>query len=60
VGPLGIDVFDLVSGKRIKQLDGHWNRIGSIAFSPDGRKLASVGVSADTVKIWWLADVVSK
>jgi len=60
VGPSGIEVWELASGQRIKQFDGHWNRIGSIAFSPDNQKLASVGVSADVIKVWSLTDVVSK
>jgi WD40 repeat protein len=59
-GPSRIEIWELASGQRVKTLAGHWNRIGSIAFSPDSQQLASVGVSADVIKLWSLADVVSK
>jgi COMPASS component SWD3 len=57
-GPSPIEVWDLVSGKRIKRLDGHWNRVRQMSFSADGRRLASVGAQADAIKIWSLDDVV--
>jgi len=57
-GPQPIEVWDLESGKRIKRFDGHWNRVRQMSFSADGRRLASVGVQADAIKIWSLDDVV--
>jgi hypothetical protein len=59
-GPSGIDVWELESAQMIKHFAGHWNRIADIAFSPDGKKLASVGAAADAIKIWSLTDVASK
>jgi hypothetical protein len=58
VGPFPIDVWDLGSGQKIKRLSGHWNRVGHVEFSGDGQKLASIGRTADVIKIWSLQDVV--
>jgi hypothetical protein len=59
-GPSAIAVWDLESRKRIKYFDGHWNRIGQIAFSPDNRKMASIATEADAIRIWSLADAIEK
>jgi WD40 repeat protein len=45
-----VKVSDAVSGKEIFWLRGHPNRIASVAFSPDGKRLASA--SSDGVKLW--------
>ena len=52
-------VFDLVSGKLKTQFGGHWNPIGSLAFSPDGKKLASIAHVGGVIKIWSLDDTKS-
>jgi hypothetical protein len=36
----------------VKRLEGHVKHVGSLAFSPDGTKLASVSQAGGPVKIW--------
>jgi WD40 repeat protein len=46
-----IRIWDVATGREAKTLTGHAKDINSIAFSPDGRKIAS-GSADETVKIW--------
>jgi WD40 repeat protein len=55
-GAEGIKVFDLTTAKLIKRFGGHWSHIGSLAFSPDGKKLASIAATGGVIKIWSLGD----
>jgi WD40 repeat protein/serine/threonine protein kinase len=47
IGPYGddqvIDFFNLATGKRLQPEQGHRSQVTDVAFSPDGKKLASVG-----------------
>jgi len=53
-GPEAIQIWD-VPGKRMQtRLPGHHNHIASLAFSPDGKRLASVGYLGGVVKVWSL------
>jgi WD40 repeat protein len=54
LGPYEIEVLEVPSGKQVARYGGHWNDIGKLAFSPDSRKLASVALMSDVVKIWSL------
>ena len=52
--PIGIWIYDSRTGKELNMLIGHTNTIKGIAYSPDGRTLASGSVSGleDTIRLW--------
>jgi WD40 repeat protein len=54
-----VQVWDIGAGK-IERLIGHHNHIGSIAFSPDGTKLATVSQTGGPLKIWSLPTLDSR
>ena len=45
-----VRLWDLVSGKEIRQLAGDLSEATGVAFSPDGRTL--VGAGYNTVRLW--------
>jgi hypothetical protein len=46
-----ISLWEVVSGKQIRQLPGHRGNVHSLAFTPDGRALLSAG--EDGVAVLW-------
>jgi WD40 repeat protein len=52
-----INLWDVAGGKLLKTLKGHTGRVESLAFSPDGKLLASGGGGGDsTVRLWPLVE----
>lgn len=49
-----IKLWDVASAKELKTLKGHSNSVESVAFSSDGKTLASGG-DDDTIKLWNVA-----
>jgi WD40 repeat protein len=51
VGGLNCRVWALPDGSRCRELAGHTNLIQELAFSPDGKRIAS-GSQDRTIKLW--------
>lgn len=49
-----VQIWDLASGREIGNLKGHGRAVGKVAFSRDGKLLATGGTD-NTIKIWDLA-----
>jgi WD40 repeat protein len=49
------EIWNRASFSRTRPIAGHMQRVGAIAFSPDGTRLATGGGASDPVKLWDLA-----
>jgi WD40 repeat protein len=49
-----VEIWDLVTGKRLYQLKGHTNLVDSVKFSPDGTRLATAAQD-EAARVWDLA-----
>ncbi len=49
-----VRLWDSTTGTELTSLVGHTRGVGSVAFSPDGRRIASTGLppDADGIKVW--------
>jgi WD40 repeat protein len=51
-GKNNLRLYDAESGKLLRQLVGHTGYVWRAYFSPDGKKIASVGSNDQTFRIW--------
>jgi WD40 repeat protein len=52
MGPGEVKVWDTQTGQELLTLKGHPAPISGVAFSPDGKRLASAAVADGMVKLW--------
>jgi len=51
-----LSLYDMQSGQELRRFSGHVESIADMAFSEDGRLLATTSHD-HTISVWWLADI---
>ena len=54
-----IKLWEVATGREVRILEGHTDLVNSVAFSPDGKLLAS-GSDDGTIKLWNISDLLGR
>jgi WD40 repeat protein len=47
-----IRLWDIGSGKQVFSREGHLGKVDALAVSPDGKRIASISVDRETLRLW--------